>query len=86
MQKPTEKITEVPQGSQLVLIITPERRWAAGRLPFLLTPLLKIFIPKEMSLNGWIDTMLSKRAFLFEGLPAAFPDKEQHLREMWVCL
>lgn len=40
----------------------------------------KDFILKEMSLNGWIDTNLGRRAFLSEGLPAAFPDKDQHLR------
>lgn len=33
-----------------------------------------------MSLNGWTDTNLDRRGFLSEGLPAAFPDKNQHLR------
>lgn len=40
----------------------------------------KDFILKEISLNGWIDTNLDRRGFLSEGLPAAFPDKDQHLR------
>lgn len=40
----------------------------------------KDFILKEISLNGWIDTNLGRRAFLSEELPAASPDKDQHLR------
>lgn len=39
----------------------------------------KDFILQEISLNGWIDTNLDRRAFLSEGLPAAFSDKDQHL-------
>lgn len=39
----------------------------------------KDFILKEISLNGWIDTNLDRRGFLSKGLPAAFPDKDQHL-------
>lgn len=48
--------------------------------PFPLTSLWKIFIPKEMSLSGRIDTKLGRRAFLSGGLPAASSDKDRHPR------
>lgn len=41
------KNTEVLLGSQLVLVITPERQGTAGRLPFPLTSLSKILYLKK---------------------------------------
>ena len=79
-------MSQEPKGKMLTScwaagLFSPERQRAAGRLPFVASfnSTFKDFILKEISLNGWIDTNLAGRAFLSEGLPVAFSDKDQHL-------
>lgn len=46
----------------------------------------KDLILKEISLGGWMEANLGRKALLSVGLPVVFSDTVMHLVETWVYL